>query len=86
MFQLKDKVRLNYKARKWVSGHGIVWYKQDDLVIGNIYTVEDTTIDGGSQFLCLEESELTYPDWCFDLVEKSNSGKYETEPNWIKIG
>lgn len=84
-FQIGDLVRLNSKANNW-RHLGAPFYKSDNLKI-DVYTIKDTTFDGNIQIVCVEEgNDLSYPDWCFDLVKSSNSGLYELDnPFLIEI-
>lgn len=76
-FEQGDKVVLLPIATKW--GTRGPFYRHEGLEIGNIYTVSDYIKPEGSTigYLSLYEGEnhLVFPDWCFKLHQKNNSGK-----------
>lgn len=67
-----DRVKLSIKASKWKFGNtNIPQYKIDGLNHNDIYVIGDVTpimkvVGGDQQFLSLDESDSTYPCWCFD--------------------
>ena len=83
-FEFGDIVKLSHKAKDWKDNYNQPYYRADNLKYNTNYRIEKSHIAGGEEWVDIENALMIYPAWCFELVEKSNSGIKGIEPTIIQ--